>query len=592
MTEIKRLFDFPHHQLEKYNLDAALVTKYNGEWTSTSTAEYVSKANKISRGLLRLGIKKDDKVAIISTNNRTEWNIVDIGVLQTGAQDVPIYPTISEKDYQYVLNHSEAKIVFVSDEEVLKKVNSIRVKVPSLKEVYCFDQIPGCKNWNELLELGADEGNQAELERIMASIDEDDLATLIYTSGTTGRPKGVMLSHKNIASNALDSTTRFPMPYGKATAISFLPVCHIYERMLMYMYQYSGITIYFAESIEKISDNLKEVKPDVMSAVPRLLEKVYDKIYAKGADLTGIKKKLFFWALDLGFEYEPYEANGWLYEKKLGIAKKLIFSKWQEALGGNLKLIACGSAALQPRLARIFTAAGIPIMEGYGLTETSPVVSVNDLRNKGFKIGTVGKLLPRTEVKIADDGEILVKGPNVMLGYYKDQEKTSEVLQNGYFHTGDIGEIDAQGFLKITDRKKEMFKTSGGKYVAPQLVENAMKQSRFIEQIMVVGEGEKMPAALVQPNFEFVKEWAELHQYDIGQQNPEICANDKVKARIQEEIIEHNKKFGKWEQIKTFELTGEEWSIEAGHLTPTMKMKRKIIKEKYLSLYNKMYGYA
>ena len=571
MTEVKRLFDFPYYQLEKFNLDKALVTKYNGEWIGTSSAEYVAKANKISRALLRLGVKQNDKIAIISSSNRTEWNIVDIGVLQIGAQDVPIYPTISEEDYQYVLNHSESKYVFVSDFEVLTKIKNIKANVPSLKDVFSFDEIAGCNNWSQLLELGTDPGNQEEVEKIKASITEDDLATLIYTSGTTGRPKGVMLSHKNIVRNAINSASRFPMEAGNGLkSLSFLPICHIYERMLLYLYQYMGISIHFAESLETISDNLKEVQPEVMSAVPRLLEKVYDKIYAKGADLTGIKKKLFFWAVELGLEYQPYNRNGWLYEKKLGLAKKLIFSKWQEALGGNLKIICCGSAALQPRLARVFTAADIPIMEGYGLTETSPVISVNDMRDYGFKIGTVGKLIPETEVKIAEDGEILVQGPSVMQGYYKDKEKTDEVLKNGYFHTGDIGEIDNEGFLKITDRKKEMFKTSGGKYVAPQLVENAMKQSRFIEQIMVIGEGEKMPAAFVQPNFEFVRDWAEQHDYAIGSSNEELIANDKVKDRIQQEIEEHNQKFGKWEQVKRFELTPEEWSIDGGHLTPCL----------------------
>ncbi|EZH74038.1 AMP-dependent synthetase [Aquimarina atlantica] len=590
MTKITRLFDFPHYQLEKFNLDKALITKYNGEWIATSTKEYVEKANQISRGLLRLGVKPNDKIAIISSNNRTEWNITDIGVLQIGAQDVPIYPTISQEDYEYVLNHSESTYCFVSDEEVFEKVKNIKANVPSLKEVYSYNDISGCKSWNEVLELGKNDSNQSEVEEIMASVKEDDLATLIYTSGTTGRPKGVMLSHKNVVSNAINSSTRFPIVDGETKALSFLPVCHIYERMLMYLYQYRGVGIYFAESLETISDNLKEVKPEVMTAVPRLLEKVYDKIIAKGADLTGIKKKLFFWAVDLGLKYEPYGANGWWYEKKLGLARKLIFSKWQEALGGNLKLIASGSAALQPRLARIFNAAGMGVMEGYGLTETSPVISVNETGNGGMKIGTVGRMIPDTEVKIAEDGEILVKGPQVMLGYYKDEEKTKEVLKNGYFHTGDIGEVDSDGFLRITDRKKEMFKTSGGKYVAPQLIENAMKQSRFIEQIMVIGEGEKMPAAFIQPNFEFLKEWAERKGIQIGNSMQEALKNQTIIDRYQEEVDEHNKKFGKWERVKRFELTSDEWSIDAGHLTPTMKLKRKVIKEKYKDLYSKIYG--
>ncbi len=590
MTTITRLFDFPHYQLKNFNLDKALITKYDGEWIATSSAEYVEKANQISRGLLKLGVKPNDKVAIISSNNRTEWNITDIGVLQIGAQDVPIYPTISQDDYEYVLNHSESKYCFVSDEEVYQKVKNIQDKVPSLKEVYSYDDIKGCKSWNEVLELGKDDSNQEEVEKIMASITEDDLATLIYTSGTTGRPKGVMLSHKNVVSNTLAASTRFPLVPGNIKALSFLPVCHIYERMTMYLYQYLGASIYFAESIEAISDNLKEVSPEIMTAVPRLLEKVYDKIIAKGADLTGIKKRLFFWAVELGLKYEPYGANGWWYEKKLGLARKLIFSKWQEGLGGELKIIASGSAALQPRLARVFNAAGLSVMEGYGLTETSPVISVNDERNNGFKIGTVGKILPNTEVKIAKDGEILVKGPQVMQGYYKDEEKTNEALKGGYFHTGDIGEIDSEGFLRITDRKKEMFKTSGGKYVAPQVIENAMKQSRFIEQIMVVGEGEKMPAAFIQPNFEFLKDWAERKGLKIGNSTQDMISNQEVIDRYQEEIDEHNEKFGKWERVKKFELTPEEWSIDAGHLTPTMKLRRKIIKEKYTALYAKIYG--
>lgn len=589
MTEVKRLFDFPYYQLENFKLQKSLVTKYGNEWIATSTEEYIYKANKISRALLRLGVNKKDNIAIISTSNRTEWNIMDIGILQTGAQDVPIYPTISEEEYAYVLNHSESIYCFVSDKEVLDKVNRIKNQVPSLKEVYSFDDIEGAKSWKELLELGEDDSNQKEVEDIKSQISEDDLATIIYTSGTTGKPKGVMLSHKNIVSNAINSATRLPLEEKESVAISFLPVCHIYERMLLYMYQYTGVSIYFAESIDKISENLKEVKPDVMSAVPRLLEKVYDKIIAKGTALEGIKKKLFYWAVELGLEWEPYGQNGWWYETKLKVARKLIFSKWQEALGGNLGVIASGSAALQPRLARVFNAAGIGVMEGYGLTETSPVIAVNDMRNKGFKVGTVGKPLPETEVKIAEDGEILIKGPQVMIGYYKDQEKTDEVLKNNYFHTGDIGEVDNEGFLKITDRKKEMFKTSGGKYVAPQMIENTMKQSRFIEQIMVIGEGQKMPAALIQPNFEFIEDWASRKNIDIGSSPEELCNSNEVINRIQREVDFYNERFGKWERVKKFELTPDVWSVDDNHLTPTMKMKRKIIKEKYLDLYNKIY---
>ncbi len=592
MTDPKRLFDFPYYQLEKYPQEKALVTKYNGKWVATSTQEYIDKANALSRALLKMGVKPNDKVAIISMTNRTEWNICDIGIMQTGAQDVPIYPTISEEEYEYVLNHSESVYCFVSCQEVYDKVQKIRKNVPSLKEVYTFNEIKGAKNWQEVLNEGKDESNQDEVEKRKEAIHEDDLATLIYTSGTTGKPKGVMLSHKNIASNSKYSVERLPLHLGHSKSLSFLPVCHIYERMILYMYQYCGVSIHFAESLETISDNLKEIKPEVMTAVPRLLEKVYDKIYAKGAELTGVKKKLFFWAIDLGLKYEPYSQNGWWYETQLKLANKLIFSKWREALGGNLKAIASGSAALQPRLARVFNAAQIPVMEGYGLTETSPVVSVNDMRNQGFKIGSVGKPLRNTEVKIAEDGEILVKGPQVMIGYYKNQEQTDEVIKNGYFHTGDIGEIDSEGFLKITDRKKEMFKTSGGKYVAPQLLENAMKQSRFIDQIMVVGEGEKMPAALIQPDFDFVKEWGSKKGRNVPSDPKEMVKNEDVIKRIQKEVDFYNERFGKWEKVKKFELIPELWSIEGGHLTPTMKMKRKVIKEKYIDLYNKIYEHT
>ncbi len=591
MNEIKRLFDLPYYQLEKHPLDVALATKYDGSWKTLSTQQYIDQANTISRGLLRLGIKPNDKIAVISSTNRTEWNVMDIGILQLGAQNVPIYPTISEEDYEYVLNHSGAIYCFVSDEEVLEKVNKIKATT-NLKGVYSFDNIAGCQNWDEILKQGEDKGNQDEVEKLKKAVKTDDLATLIYTSGTTGRPKGVMLTHQNIVSDVLGSAPRVPFERGTYKSLSFLPVCHIFERMILYLYQYYSVSIYFAESIDKISDNLKEVQPHVISAVPRLLEKVYDKIIAKGTALDGIKKNLFFWAVELGLEYEPYGANGWWYETKLKLARKLIFSKWKEGLGGNIELIVSGSAALQPRLARVFAAAEIPVMEGYGLTETSPVIAVNDERNYGFKIGTVGKVLDNVKVKIAEDGEILAKGPNIMKGYYKDEEKTKEVItEDGYFHTGDIGEIDKEGFLKITDRKKEMFKTSGGKYVAPQLIENTMKQSRFIEQIMVVGDGEKMPSALIQPNFEFIVDWARRKNIDLGKGTEEDIANNNlVKERIQEELDFYNQKFGKWERVKTFELTPEAWTVENEHLTPTMKLKRRIIKDKYKDLYEKLYG--
>ena len=587
MAKITRIFDFPYYMHETYNLKKAFTTKYNGKWESISAQEYIDKANAISRGLLKLGVEPNDKIAVISSNNRTEWNIVDIGVLQTGAQNVPIYPTISCEDYEYILNHSESIYCFVSDREVLEKLNTIK-KNTKLKNVYTFDDIENENSWTDILALGEDESNQNDVENRKKNISPDDLATLIYTSGTTGKPKGVMLSHNNLVSNVLDSEQRVPFNRGASKALSFLPVCHVFERMILYLYQYCGVEIYFAESIEKMSDNLKEIKPTVMTAVPRLYEKVFDKIIAKGAELSGIKKALFFWAVNLGLKYEPYRQNGWWYEFQLKIARKLIFSKWQEGLGGNLELMVSGSAALQQRLTRIFAAANLPIMEGYGLTETSPVISVNDMRNGGFRVGTVGKVINNVEVKIAEDGEILVKGPNVMLGYYKDAEKTKEVMTGDYFHTGDIGEICEEGFLKITDRKKEMFKTSGGKYVAPALIENQLKQSRFIEQIMVIGEGEKMPAALIQINSDFVKEWAKRHNIEYTSM-ASIIKNETLISRIQEEVTQCNSNFGKWEQIKKFELTPDVWSIDSGHLTPTMKMRRKVIKEKYTDLIEKIY---
>ena len=585
---ITKVFDFPYYQLEKYNLDKALTSKYNGEWVSISSKEYVDQANAISRGLIRLGVKPNDKVAVISTTNRTEWNVVDIGILQVGAQNVPIYPTISAEDFKYILNHSESICCFVSDAELAQKIASIKGET-SVQDIYTFDEVKGFKNWKEVLELGSDASNQDVVKDRMNNVSPKDLATLIYTSGTTGKPKGVMLSHDNLVSNVIDSEKRVPFDHGKSVSLSFLPVCHVFERMILYLYQYCGVSIHFAESIEMISDNLKEVKPHVMTAVPRLYEKVYDKIYAKGEDLSGIKKKLFYWAVDVGLKYEPYGANGWLYEKKLALARKLIFSKWKAGLGGNLELMVSGSAPLQSRLARVFAAAGMPIMEGYGLTETSPVVSVNDQRNGGFRIGTVGRIIDNVEVKIATDGEILVKGPNVMQGYYKDPERTAQVMTDDYFHTGDIGEIDNDGFLRITDRKKDMFKTSGGKYVVPSLLENRLKQSRFIEQVMVIGEGEKMPAAIIQPNYEFITDWIERKEHDINKEYTSICSSEIILKRIQREVDEANKNFGKWEQVKKFELTPELWTIDDGHLTPTMKMKRKVIKDKYKDLIEKIY---
>tara|TARA_B100000767_G_scaffold229351_1_gene220028 strand:- start:548 stop:2317 length:1770 start_codon:yes stop_codon:yes gene_type:complete len=584
-----KLFEFIEIQRNKIPLEKSVTTKYNGEWQSLSTEDFYQKVQQVSRSLIKLGVKKGDKIALISTNNRTEWCIMDLGILQLGAVTVPIYPTITGPEYEYVLNHSESQYCFISDVEILEKLNTVRKNIIKLKEVYSFDSIPNCSSWTTLLSEEEDSKTQELVEAAKVAVNPEDLATIIYTSGTTGVPKGVMLNHHNIVSNVLSSSKRLPLDIGKTHALSFLPVCHIYERVILYIYYYKGIGIYFAESIEKISENLQEVKPFFMTAVPRLLEKVYDKIYARGAELDGIKKKLFYWAVDLGLQYEPYGAKGFLYELKLKIARKLIFSKWKAALGGNLHTISSGSAALQPRLARVFSAAGITISEGYGLTETAPVLTVSDINNRGLKFGCVGKPIDGVEIKIAEDGEILCKGPNVMQGYYKDEEKTAEVIQNGYFHTGDIGEIDADGFLKITDRKKQLFKTSGGKYIAPQLIENKMKQSLFIEQIMVIGENQKMPAAIIQPAFEYIATWIEDQNLNIDSSPEVICLCQEVRDAIQKDIDEYNPTFAKWEQVKKFELTPELWSIELGHLTPTMKVKRKVVKERYKTLFDKIY---
>ncbi len=589
-TEIKRLFDIPQYQLEKYNLEKAFVSKSSGKWVSTSTKEFIDQVNKVSRGLLRLGIKKGDKIAIISSTNRTEWNIMDIGMLQIGVTTIPMYPTISKDDYKYIFNHAEVNYCFLSDEVLFQKAKVAKKEVPTLKEIYSFDIIKGCKNWDEILKLGEDDSNQNEVEKIKETIEENDTATIIYTSGTTGVPKGVMLSHKNIVTNVIDSYPRLPFEDAKNLKVmSFLPVCHVFERMIQYLYIRAGISIYFAESIEKIGENLKEVKPNFMSVVPRLVEKIYDGIIAKGTELTGIKKQLFFWAVDLGLKYEPYGANGWWYEKQLALANKLIFSKWREALGGNITTMVSGSAALQPRLARVFAAAGMQIMEGYGLTETSPVVSVNMYEGRMFKVGSVGKAIENVNIKIANDGEILVKGPNVMQGYYKDPALTESVMTGEYFHTGDKGEIDEEGFLKITGRKKEIFKTSGGKYISPALLENEMKESRFIEQILVIGEGQKMAAALVQPNFTFLRGWVERKGIDVGNSFEDLTNNQRIKDRIMQEIDEGNKHFGKWETIKKIELTPDEWTVDNSLLTPTFKPKRSEILKKYKHLYDNIY---
>ena len=584
LDKITRVFDCIQYQNNNFPQEKSLVYKEDDTWRSYSSQEFINIANKVSRSLLVLGIKPNDKIALIVPVNQPKWHFLDIGILQIGVQNVPLYATLSEKDYQYVLNHSDCKYCFIAGDDIYEKVKAVQDKT-QLKEVYRIDDDSEI-GWNSFLELGKDKTTQTKVEELKNSVKPSDLATIIYTSGTTGTPKGVMLSHENIVQNIKVTADRLNIEGPGKRTISYLPVSHVFERIAGYYSQITGFNTYFAESIELLGDNIKEVSPNMMAVVPRLLEKIFDKIVDKGSKLTGLKKKLFFWALALGERYEPYEKNGVWYHFQLTIAKKLIFSKWQEALGSNLEFMISGSAPLQPRLIRVFTAAGIPVFEGYGMTESSPGVTLNDLRNNSFKIGTVGKALKGVEIKIADDGEILMKGHCVMQGYYKREDLTAETIKDGYLHSGDIGEIDAEGFLKITDRKKEIFKTSGGKYIAPAVLESELKKSRFIEQVMVIGESQKMPAALIQINFDYVNEWIKRKGYKIDN----IQESEKLRERIQIEIDKCNKNFGKWEQIKQFEITLEEWTALSGHLTPTLKMKRKVILEKHKNLHNKIYN--
>lgn len=588
--EVKRLFDIPFFALEKYNVNDFATTKYGDNWKKTSNKEYIDQAINLAKSLIHLGVQPKQKVALITNRNRTEWNLLDTALLMIGAHTVPIYPTISQDEFEYIFNHSEAVMCFVSDQELHHKIQTLLPKINLPLGLFTMDIIDNVTSVNQLINEGKNLTNDDELLTRSRNVVETDLASIIYTSGTTGKPKGVMLSHKNIIQNFMGCQERVPLNFGKDIALSFLPCCHVYERMLIYLYQYGGIGVYYAESIDKIADNIKEVRPNVMCVVPRLLEKVYDRIIEKGANLTGIKRKIFFWAIELAEEFEAFEQNGWWYKTRLKLAKKLVLNQIKDGLGGRLDLIVSGSAPLQPRLARFFTASGMLVQEGYGLTETSPVIAVNSLLNKNYKFGTVGKPLPNVTVKIAADGEILTKSDCVMMGYYKDEEKTSEVIKDGFFHTEDIGELDKEGFLKITDRKKEIFKTSGGKYVAPQFIENNLKESRFIEQVMVVGEGEKMPAAFIVIDLAFVKEWAKRKNISIGDSIEEIAKNELVNQRIEKVIHQINKRFGNWEQVKTFRIIPSTWSIESGELTPTLKLKRKFIKEKYINLYNEMYS--
>ena len=591
MNTPKRLFDFAYYQLENFPLEKMMTSKVEEVHKTYSTKEYIDAVNSCSRGLLKLGVSPGDKIGLISHNNRCEWNIMDAAILQLGAINVPIYPTMTEGDYEYILNHAELSYCFVSNADLFHKVSRIKDKVPSLISIYTFEPVADATRWTDIHEAPDDTLQQA-VDKLKDGVKEDDLATIIYTSGTTGLPKGVMLSHKNVSSNTIASTFRLPaMEKGTTRVLSFLPVCHIYERMIHYMYMYNGAHIFFAESLETIKEDLAFSKPHMFTAVPRLLEKFYDGIVDKGSAAGGVKGMIFNWALNVALAWEPDGQNGSFYEWKLALARKLVFSKVKEALSlTNIMAVASGSAALQSRLARFFNGAGIPVLEGYGLTETSPVCTVNADNSSGLlKIGTVGKAITDVEIAFAADGEIKIKGPNVMLGYYKDPEKTDEVLKEGWFYTGDIGELDSEGFLKITDRKKELFKTSGGKYVAPQLLENAMKASRFIDQIMVVGENRKFPAALIVPNVEVLREWCRRHKIELTLKE-DIIANKQVQDRVWRDVEKLNTEFAQWEKIKKITLLEKEFSIEGGELTPTMKLKRKPILHKYSSLIEELYA--
>lgn len=591
-----RLFDFLDWQLHKFPQEDMLAAKENGVWRKYSTQEIKQLVDSLSMGLLKAGIgyqdgsiEGRDKVAVLS-NNRPEWLVLDLAVQQTGAVLTPIYPTISVNELEFILNDASIKLVFVSDQELYNKVQSIRDKTPSVQAVYTFNEIQEALNWKDLLHNG--EAHDLEALKVSkAQVKGNELATILYTSGTTGFPKGVMLSHHNILDNIMNvEELLIPVCGASDRALSFLPLNHIFERVISYVYIFRGVSIYYAESLDTVGENLKEVKPNLFSTVPRLLEKVYEKIMNKGRELTGIKKNLFFWAVGVGSRFEVDKDLGIGYKIQLAIANKLIFSKWREALGGNVKAIVTGAAACQVRLLKVFTAAQITIMEGYGLTETSPVISVNHYDSSGRRFGTVGKVIRNIEVKLAEDGEICCKGSNVMMGYYKRPDLTDECIdKDGWFHTGDIGVWVEGDFLKITDRKKEIFKTSGGKYVAPQPIENKMKESPFIEQMIVVGAERKFTAALIVPAFANLKTWCEKHGLEAST-NEQMVNHPRVQEYYKTIIEKFNPQFNPVEQVKKFELLNAEWTINGGELTPTLKLKRKVIMEKYADAVERIYA--
>ncbi|MCK5846293.1 MAG: long-chain fatty acid--CoA ligase [Bacteroidales bacterium] len=572
--------------------DIILSVKRNDQWEGFTAEQFIEYRNNFSLGLLALGFKKEDKILTIS-NNRPEWNFIDMGMSQIGVVHVPVYPNMGKLEYDYILDHSDAKMVISGTEEHYKIVEESIKQNSNINMVYTIDKVSNVDCWEDIVALGKSKSDEllAEFKKRKGEVELDDLTSIIYTSGTTGRSKGVMLSHRNIMAN-VDATNEFMPVEPGDKYLSFLPLCHILERMVNYLVLYNGCSVYYAESIQTAGDDMRDIKPDGFTSVPRVLEKTYDKILAKGKDLSGIKKMLFFWAIELGVKYNlPKESSMW-YKIQHKIADKLIYSKWREALGGNIKIIISGGAALQERLARSFNAAGIPVMEGYGMTETSPVISVNHEYNDGIRFGTVGPILNNVEIKIEEDGEICMKGPSQMLGYYKDEEKTKEVVDaDGWLHTGDIGEVDSDNFLKITDRKKEIFKLSTGKYVAPQILENRAKESQFIEQILVVGEGEKFTAAIISPAYEFLHSWAAVKKIHF-RDNVDLIKDEKVVARIQLEVDKINENLGHERQIRKWALTCREWTPETGELSPTLKLKRKFLKNVYTKKLDFIYGYS
>jgi long-chain acyl-CoA synthetase len=586
-TNFTRVFDLIPQYLAVNNFEDTICSKVNGEWVKNSAKSIIERINLMSHGLYALGIRKDDKVAIIS-NSRPEWNITDFGIQQLGAVSVPMYPTITVEDYRYIFGDAGVKIVFVSDQKLYDKVIDAISTLENKPKIYSFDKLTGVENFDDVINMGKN-GDEEKLEELKAIVKPEDLLTLIYTSGTTGFPKGVMLTHNNIVSNVKACVEYFVVE-SNDKVLSFLPLCHIYERAAIYIYIRMGGRIYYAESMETIADNIREVKPAMFTTVPRLLEKVYDKIVSKGYELTGLKKTLFFWALNLGLRFDPTKPMGFFYDIQLKLARKLIFSKWQEALGGNLKVITSGSAALQPRLSRVFWAAGIPISEGYGLTETSPVISTSRVKPIDFRVGCVGTVLNNVEVKIAEDGEILCKGPNVMKGYYNRPDATAEAIDSdGWFHTGDIGTLIEGKYLKITDRKKEIFKTSGGKYVAPQQIENKLKEAILIEQCIVVGENQKFPSALIIPEFSALKEWCNTNGINYTS-DAEIIKNQQVKDHFNKEVEQLMEDVAQYERVKKITLLPRLFSIEEGELTAKLSLKRKAIVEKNKALIEGMYS--